>query len=116
MSQNRLRELREKIAQLNEQVQEYRRKIADKKTSAADVVIARTAFNKAMDDVDVLVQERDQLIADNEREARADRLDKEDRGTTRPPQDHLGNSAGADVARPAFRSMTRRCGVMVSRS
>ena len=117
MSQTRLRELKEKIAQINEQVQEYRKKIADKKTPAADVVTARAAFNKAMDDVDALVTERDEIIANNEREARADRLDAEMRDTKRPPNGSLGTGAGADRAThiQIYDAALRRHGVVVTK-
>jgi HK97 family phage major capsid protein len=114
----RLRELREKIAQINEQVTEYRRKIADKKTPAVQVTEARAAFSTAMDEVDVLVQERDEIIANNEREARADRLAAEQRGGAgRLPEDPLNNGAGADRSThiQIYDAALRRHGTQVTR-
>ena len=92
MSQSRLRELKEQIAQKNEAVQEHRRKIADPKSTAVAVKEARTAFNKAMDEIDGLIQERDQIVADNEREARAENIDRELRGSQRPPNGSIGGA------------------------
>lgn len=117
MSQNRLRELREKRAQINEQVQEYRRKIADKKTSVADIKTARASFNAAMDECDTITAEIEQIVADNEAEARAAALDAETRNTTRPPNDNPGNGAGAnrETHVKIYDAALRRYGVQVTK-
>jgi HK97 family phage major capsid protein len=114
MSQSRLRELREQIAALNEQVQEHRRKIADKKTTPEQRKEAQAAFNKAMDDVDKLVGERDELIANNEREARAEQLDRAVRGTQRPRFDQPG-AEGASAQIRAYDEALRIHGVEVTK-
>ena len=118
MSTSKLRELREKRAQINEQVTEFRKKIADKKTPAAEVKEARAAFDKAMDDVDLLTTQIDEIVADNEREARANKLDSEVRaGGKRLPEDQLGNGAGADRAThiQLYDAALRRHGVKVTK-
>lgn len=114
MSQSRLRELREQIARLNEQVQEYRRKIADKTTTPQQRNEAQASFNKAMDDIDKLIQERDELVADNERQTRADQIDRELRGSQRPPNDNP-TTEGVNVHVVAYDQALRRHGVEVTR-
>ena len=114
MSQTRLRELREQIAQKNENVQELRRKIADKKSTPAQVKEAKASFNTAMDEVDGLIVERDQLIKDNEREARAEELDRELRGSQRPPNGPIGNE-GRSTAVEAYDEALRIHGVSVQK-
>lgn len=114
MSQSRLAELRQQIAQKNESVQEFRRKIADKKSTAQQVKEARAAFNTAMDEMDALTTERDQIISDNEREARAAEIDREVRGSRRPPVDPVaGQELEGAVA--AYDEALRIHGVSVER-
>jgi HK97 family phage major capsid protein len=92
MSQSRLREIAEKLNQLNEQAQTFRTTIANAKSTPEQRKEAKTAFTKIMDEVDVLTAEREEIRADNAREARALALDAEMRGTTRPPQGPIGGS------------------------
>jgi len=114
MSQSRLREIAEKLAQLNEQAQTHRRTIALTTSTAVQRTEAKTQFNKIMDEVDVLTAEREQIRTDNAREARALQLEAEMRGTRRPPQDPL---SGADLpaAIVAYDRALRQHGVTVTK-
>lgn len=111
MSQSRLSAIRTQLQQLNQQAQEFRTKIADKKSTPQQVKEARDAFDKmdfggagytvdnpAKDTICALVAERDQIIADNDREVRLTNLDRELSSTDRPREDRPGNGAGADRA------------------
>ncbi len=114
MSQSRLREIAEKLQSLNEQAQSFRKTIADKRSTAELVKEARTSFNKVMDEVDVLTAEREEIRENNQREARAERLDLELRGTHRPPQDPIGGSE-LPAAIVAYDRALRTHGVSVSK-
>ena len=114
MSQSRLREIAEQLQQLNEQAQNFRKTIADKKSTAEQVKEARAQFNKVMDDVDKLTTERDEIRANNEREARAEQLARELGGTRRPPEGRLG-AEGIPTAIQQYDRALRVHGVSVSR-
>lgn len=103
MSQTRLSAIRQTLQQLNQQAQEFRTKIADKKSTPQQVKEARAAFDKmdfggegysvdnpAKDTICALIAERDQITADNEREVRLGRLNTELGGTQAPPNDEPG--------------------------
>lgn len=111
MSQSRLSAIRTQLQQLNQQAQEFRTKIADKKSTPQQVKEARAAFDKmdfggdgytvdnpAKDTICALIAERDQVVADNEREVRLTNLDRELGSSDRPREDHPGNGAGANRA------------------
>lgn len=112
MSQSRLRELREQIAQKNEEAQEFRRKISDVKSTPQQRKEAKTSIDKLLDDIDKLVVERDELIADNERETRAQNIDDQVRGSKRPPQDQP-NAEGVSAHVVAYDQALRTHGVEV---
>lgn len=116
MSHSRLRELREKIAQLNEQAQEQRGIIAKKTATAEEKKAARAKFDTIMTDVDALVAERDEITSDNEREARGAELDAQTRGSNRPSAEDPG--AGLDGAQrhvAVYDAALRRHGVKVTK-
>ena len=112
---SRLREIRELLAQKNEQAQQFRNVIADKKATAEQKRDAKTKFDALMDsEIEPLIQERDGLIADNERQARAERLDNELRGTARPNESPLGKE-GIPAAIQQYDRALRTHGVTVTR-
>ena len=98
MSQSRLREISELLAQKNEQAQEFRKIIANKKSTAEQVKEARGKFNTIMDEVDALVTERDEIRTNNEREARADRLASELGNSRQHRESAIGEGVSAAVA------------------
>ncbi len=111
MSQSRLSAIRQQLQQLNETAQPFRRTIGDAKSTAQQKKEARASFDKldfggegfslenpATNTLCALTTERDQIIADNEREARAANLDRELGNSTRPPQDDPGRGAGGTRA------------------
>lgn len=92
MSATRLRQLRELINQKNEEAQQFRTKIADKTLSKEARAAARQSFDLIMNEVDGYVAERDEIIADNEREARGRELSDQLRDTRRPGNDNPGHN------------------------
>lgn len=104
MSQTRLREIKERLNQLNTEATEFRKKIADPKSTPAQVKEARASFDKIFGpdeahqgEADLLVAERDQIVSDNSREARAKKLDEEMRR-----QDPAGNGGLGNEDSPAI--------------
>lgn len=119
-SNARLRELREQINQKNTEAQAFRKKIADKTSSRADVLAARTAFDKLMDEVDALIAERDEIISDNEREARGREREEQLRETRRPGNDDPSNederdADGVHIHVRTYNAALRRHGVVVTK-
>jgi hypothetical protein len=114
MSQSRLRELREKLAGLNTQAQELRKVIADKKSTAVQVTEARQKFNPMMDEIDTLIVERDEIIANNQREARAEQIDRELNNSQRPREARLSGAEELPAAIAAYQRALRVHGVAVT--
>jgi HK97 family phage major capsid protein len=130
MSQSRLSAIRQTLQQLNQQAQEFRTKIADKKSTAQQVKEARAAFDKmdfggegftvenpAKDTICALIAERDEIVAENEREVRLGKLSRElgDPGTL--PQDDPSRRPGTDRAThiQLYDAALRRHGVQVTK-
>jgi HK97 family phage major capsid protein len=127
MSQTRLSAIRQELGRLNEQAQGFRRTIADKKSTAQQVKDARSAFDKidfggdghsvdnpASGTLCFLVAERDQIVADNEREARITNLDRELTGTQRPGEDPIGGPGTSRAQHiQIYDAALRRHGVQV---
>jgi HK97 family phage major capsid protein len=127
MSQSRLSAIRQELQRLNEQAQEFRKKIADKKTTAQEVKEARASFDKidfggdghsvdapALTSICGLIAERDQIVADNERETRLGNLDRELGSSTRPPSEQPGGGDRSNHI-AIYDAALRRHGVMVSK-
>jgi HK97 family phage major capsid protein len=127
MSQTRLSAIRQELGVLNQQAQGFRQTIANKKSTPQQVKEARAAFdridfggdghtteNPAPGTLCALVAERDQIIEDNEREARGARYEQETAGTTRPGNDPIGGAGNsrADHIR-IYDAALRRHGVQV---
>jgi HK97 family phage major capsid protein len=127
MSQSRLSAIRQELGRLNTEATGFRRTIADKKSTAQQVKEARTAFDKidfggeghtvdnpAAGTLCALVAERDQIVADNEREARMTNLNADLTGTGRPGEDQIGapGVSRADHIR-LYDAALRRHGVQV---
>lgn len=111
MLQTRLSAIRQEMARLNEQAQPFRRIIAATASTAQQKKEARASFDKLDFGGDghnyenpvpgtlvALSTERDQIIADNEREARAASYQESLAGTGAPPQDDPGAGRGGDRA------------------
>jgi len=118
-SHSRLRELRELINQKNQEAQAFRKKIADAATSAADRKAARTSFDALMDEVDRLIAERDEIVADNEREARGQNLDDQMRDSRRPgnddPEAEQQRRDGVHAHVITYNAALKRHGVIVTK-
>jgi HK97 family phage major capsid protein len=130
MSQTRLSAIRQEMARLNEQAQPFRRTIADARKTAQERKDARAAFDKldfggdghsyetpAAGTLAALSNERDQIIADNEREARGSQFDRELSSTDRPRHDDPGAGRGADrsTAIQIYDRALQRHGVVVTK-
>jgi HK97 family phage major capsid protein len=127
MSQTRLSAIRQELQRLNEEAQAFRRTIADPKATAQQKKDARASFDK-LDfggqgfDVDnpapntlcALTQERDTIVADNEREARASERDRQLGATDRPPEARPGTQDRADHIR-IYDAALQRHGVLVTK-
>ena len=114
MSQIRLREIKELRDQKNEQAQEFRKNIAAKTSTPEQRKEAKTKFDALMDEIDVLGEERDEIVRDNEREARATRLETELRTGRRLPQDAIGGE-GVPAAIAQYDRALRMHSVSVTR-
>lgn len=118
MSQSRLRTLRELINQKNEEAQPLRLIIADKAKTPAQRQEARTSFDRIMSEIDSAVAERDEIVADNEREVRATTLSEQLRDSRRPGNDDPAanrNEDGVHAHVAAYNLSLRKHGVIVTR-
>lgn len=120
MSQSRLSAIRQELQRLNEQAQPFRRTITDPKASSQQKKEARVSMDKldfggtgyspepadeekglpgpAKGTLCALTAERDEIIADNEREARQGDLERELGSSQRPPQADPNAGRGGDRA------------------
>jgi len=114
MSQTRLREIAELRTQKNEQAQEFRKIISNDKSTPAQRKEAKAKFDALMDEIDALGEERDGIVKDNEREARANRIEEELRTGKRLPEDPVGG-AGVPTAIAQYDRALRMHGVTVTR-
>ncbi len=111
MSLAKIRELNERIAKLNEgDLQPLRVALRDAKTPDA-VREAKTKIDKALDDVDALVAERDALQADINRDSRLAQVDPSGRRED-PISAEKGNKRSAVAA---YNRSLKRHGVTVLR-
>lgn len=111
MSLAKIRELNERIAQINEgDLKTHRMALRDAKTPEA-LRDAKAKVDKGLDDIDVLIAERDAVQADLNRESRLAQLDPSGRRED-PINPAAGDKRGAILA---YHRSLRRHGVTVTR-